>query len=112
MKRLYQQGDVLLVRLDEAPRNPGRCLDPERGRYVLARGEHTGNVHAFAAAGVRVHVADTGARYVEVLVPADLTHGNGQQVGHHARTILPGWYEIEQVREIDPFSEETRHVED
>jgi len=91
----FRQGDVLIVRVNEIPREaPER--KPEAGRVVLAYGEVTGHAHAFYG-GVRWFAPnDQGVGYIEVEgeEPALLKHEE-----HTAIPVPPGKYRYTRQRE-------------
>ena len=103
----FQQGDVLLISLGRAPKNI-TPIPPKEGKYILFEGEYTGHLHAFEASQpVGLYITPEGKRFLEVLESTPLSHH-----GHYARDIAPGWYEVDRVQEIDPFTEEIKNVVD
>lgn len=71
---VIRQGDVLLVRVTAIPKDS--VEQPSADRIVLAFGEVTGHAHAFYddSVNVKLYVAHSGARYLDVSAPADLKH--------------------------------------
>jgi len=101
----YQQGDVILVRLDKFPDGVKKRKASERGQ-VLAEGEVSGHAHVLPTE-VPVFVREDGTLYVQTDTPVELVHEE-----HHVQTIAPGIYEVRKVREVDPFTDEIRAVQD
>lgn len=110
----FQQGDVLLKRIDKLPTN----LVPLETK-TLQRGETTGHSHRFEGNtvrlfstpdktlnGMRIHTHD-GVCYIEVTQPSALVHEE-----HKTINVEPGIYEVDLVREYDWESEEMRRVID
>jgi hypothetical protein len=95
---IYRQGDVLLIRVDEIPKQAKlRKADSRRAGFVLAEGEVTGHHHVLE--GPRVQVLDVAqevfARIMEA--PATVTHPE-----HATVTIPPGEYEVRRQVEYEP----------
>lgn len=94
----YQQGDVLLFKLDkEKGETKGTLLKTK----VVQEGEHTGHAHRLVSGDVQIYGDDQGNRkYLKVMSPqATLTHEE------HLPTIIEeGEYEIRIVRQKDPFT--------
>lgn len=108
MRELLQQGDVLVVRVNALPAGAERTMPDESGRYVLVRGEHTGHAHWVSDSnGVEVSVTPQGRHFLKVLSVIELYHDT-----HLPQIILPGLYEVERVREIDPFTMVASSVKD
>lgn len=105
-RELYQQGDVLLVRM-QTPPDRLISVNSENGSYVLVTGEHTGHAHTVAARGVAVFVTAEGKRLLHALETIELRHNT-----HKPQIIAPGWYEIDQVQEVDPFTAAVASVHD
>lgn len=106
----YQQGDVLLSGLHKLPSGL-RKIAPKNGRYILAEGEHTGHSHDLKEGEVEVYVNTEGQQFVKLLTDeAYLTHNtHGPQV---LRKSEYQFFQVDQVKEIDPFTEEIREVQD
>ena len=93
---MFRQGDVLLVRVDEAPE--GRRVKPQRGRLILAEGEATGHNHSVAVRDAEL--IDAGAKGVFLRIMAGATTLDHQE---HASVTLPaGDYKIVRQREYVP----------
>ena len=106
-KLQQQHGDVLVFRLETLPRGLKR-QPPQNGRHVLAEGEATGHAHAICdLENCDLYADENGTLYLEVRAEVDLTHEE-----HHTQTITPGAYRIGRVREVDPFADEIREVQD
>lgn len=102
----FQQGDVILVKRDEMPKN-AKPVEARGGLYVLAEGEHTGHAHTLEATPEVELREVNGTLWLKVVEASTLTHQE-----HHTQTIAPGIYEIGRVREVDPFTDEIRTVAD
>lgn len=102
-RRLYRQGDVLLVPCSEIPAGAYEEA-AENGRVVLARGERTGHAHTMDAERVcyfREDGSGSGGAFISVAgpTPVDLTHEE------HAPLKIPsGSYRVIQQREYQPRS--------
>jgi hypothetical protein len=105
METIYQQGDVLLVRVEAISQAAKPCKADPRG-LVLAEGEATGHAHVVTDAGCALLEA---ADKVYLSAPEGATTRHEE---HRAVAVPPGVYEVRKVREIDPFSEEVRAVRD
>jgi hypothetical protein len=122
MATMFRQGDVLLVKVERAPKNLHPRL-PVKAGIVLAYGEVTGHAHVLDPEKVRAFVPNqTGAwdasaeRYIQVLEKTALQHldlpAGGVPTGEHADIALePGMYQVIRQREWDD-SMETRYVSD
>lgn len=115
--RIYRQGDVLLVAINEIPANATK-LERENGKAVLAHGEATGHHHAISAPeaelsavateGEQIITADQAAELyllVHGTDPVDLTHQE-----HATISVEPGAYRVVRQREYAP--DEIRRVID
>jgi len=101
---VYQQGDVLFVRVERARGKPV-VRDPQRG-VVFAEGEATGHAHVTLDEGVTLF-KDGDMLYASADSPFVVVHEE------HGRVEVPaGDYEIRRVREYDHFAEEARRVAD
>lgn len=107
MTTLYQQGDILVVKVDELPDGTTEKLD----HGVLAEGEMTGHAHRLdadlVAQGIVQLLKINGELYMRALKEVQVTHEE-----HNPVTIPPGDYKVEGVREYDHFAEEARRVAD
>lgn len=102
MKKLFRHGDLLLREVDQIPEN----LTIQKNK-VLALGEATGHHHKFTTGDVTIRVTTEGNKYVEIFVPATLSHEE-----HHPILVQKGKYELINEREYDYFSEEIKRVQD
>ena len=104
-KRLIQQGDVLIVSVEEMP--DGKSVQPEDGNYILAKGEVTGHAHRIEnIAGVEF-VEKDGMFYIRNKKPITVTHEE-----HKPVTIPSGIWKVGIVREYDHFTEEVKNIAD
>lgn len=92
----YRQGDVLVVRDDEA-KIEGEKQARARGRLVIAEGEVTGHAHAIDAGGAVLYGDDPTMRILDVIDTVDLVHDE-----HATITLPPGRYRVIQQREYRP----------
>lgn len=102
----YQQGDVLLKKINEIP-GGARPVAPPDGRLILAEGEVTGHAHAIQVQEGVDLMTLADALFLKVGVPVTVTHEE-----HNPVTIAPGTYQVEIVREYDHFAEEAQRVVD
>jgi hypothetical protein len=119
--KVYAQGDIILVRVDDVEPKPEMIVAPVGGTVVLAEGELTGHRHAFYG-GALLFRDDALARGVPSglyighvkIAPggAVLEHGARQGVkGDHDPISLPaGTYVARRQREYNGW--ETRSVAD
>jgi hypothetical protein len=97
---MYQQGDVILVKVSEVK---GKKLN----HLVLAQGEATGHHHTITMGDATLYEHE-GTLFLRVESDAaELTHQE-----HKTITLPKGNYEIKRVREYDHFAEEARKVQD
>jgi hypothetical protein len=105
-KQLFQQGDVLMFRTDELPKEAKPKKFDEK--VVLAIGEATGHSHTMVADDVDAYEDANGTLWLVV-------KKDGAVVDHqeHGKVTLPkGTFEVKQVVEFDPFQEAIRKVTD
>lgn len=101
MENLYQQGDVLIKKIKHIPQEANQRKD-----LVLAHGE-SGHIHQILDKNKASLLEYGGITYLKVTSPVELVHEE-----HKMLIIQPGSYEIDQVKEYDPFEEEIRRVDD
>jgi len=101
-RKLFQQGDVLVYKVDELPKNLNKAQNK-----VLAEGEVTGHCHQIIDDNTDVFVDDNGNIFLETKADSVLKHDT-----HHPITLPPGKYEVKIVREYDPFEDASRKVRD
>lgn len=106
--KMYRQGDVLIVAIDEIPSSSTEVPRAKRG-IVLAEGEVTGHAHRIPSRSATLYRTETDARYLRVTAgktPAVLKHEE------HAKIELPpGNYRVTIHREYQPGAL-PRRVED
>ena len=97
---MFQQGDVVLVRVKEVK---GKKL----GHLTLAQGEVTGHNHTITEGEAELYEQE-GTLFLRVKSDeAILTHQE------HGAVVLPqGDYKVNIIREYDHFAEEARNVRD
>ena len=101
---LYQQGDVLLISVDEIPEK-AKKVAKQKGRYILAEGEATGHAHAVIDKIGLFNVEDN--LFLNATKEFTVTHEEHKNI-----TVPPGKYKIHIVKEYDHFEEEARKVRD
>ena len=106
IREIFQQGDLICAKIHTLPCGVQKIL-PKDKRYVIIEGEHTGHTHAIYEKGWGDMYEGEGKFYIDVKIPVEVRHEE-----HRPQVILPGVYEINRVREIDPFTEEVRSVQD
>ena len=104
MKTHYRQGDVLLLKVDELPKEAVPDAQEEQTRIVLAYGEVTGHAHALSTAHAALYKHDQ-ERYLVAEPGATLVHEE-----HSAIVLEPGVYRVVRQREYSP--REVRFVAD
>lgn len=101
----YQQGDVILTRVDNVPSN-AKVLPRSSRDIVLAEGEATGHAHVVTDVECEAYtLAD--ALFIKCRKPVTVVHEE-----HKSVTIDSGIWQISIVREYDHFQEEARKVID
>ena len=98
-RKMYRQGDVLLVETAAVPADATQLARDGAGRLVLAHGEATGHAHVFRAPGVCSYSTMTDAEMDLVVVGvggATLLHQttDGRQADHNSIVVPPGSYEL------------------
>ena len=105
--RLLRQGDVLLLRVDELPRDAKD--ETPAGDVILAYGEVTGHAHRIAQTQTapKVRVWNAGAeRFIQVMEATALTHEE------HAPIALEQGAVYKQIHQVEERGEEVRRVAD
>ena len=104
----YRQGDVLLCRVERIPAK-AQPIDAEGDRVVLARGELSGHMHAFAASEAALfRQRRTGRVFLQITsTGARLRHEE-----HDPIRVPPGPYEVLRQREYVPGPVRARPVAD
>ena len=99
--KLYIQGDVFLVQIDNLPQAAVKVQKSSKG-HVLAEGEHSGHSHIATGEEVFLYEAD-GTLYLSVnnSAGATITHEE-----HHAVHVPKGKYKVGIVRQYDHLTEE------
>ena len=94
MPKLFRQGDVLLIPIENIP--PSAKREQPEERIVLAYGEVTGHAHAIKGE-LAVSYRRGNERFLEVLNGANLVHEE-----HSAIALPAGAYRVVQQREYIP----------
>lgn len=72
-RKMYRQGDVLLVAVDSIPRDVTELPRTERG-LVLAEGEATGHAHRIPSRSAKLYRTETDQRYMRATAGVQLGH--------------------------------------
>lgn len=114
MKMNYQQGDVLVKKIDAIPKGAVK-KEYREGYSVLAWGEITGHAHCLVENKTELFEFNQ-QMFLRVKEDTDLLHQklNGSKaVDAHTPITLPkGDYYIGIVKEYDYFTDEARYVAD
>lgn len=104
VKKIGQQGDLLLRKLESIPNGEAKIIS--RKRCVLANGEHTGHQHMVEES--EAELIQIGERILLKLSKI----GTVVHPEHKPITLSPGIWEIGRVKEFDWFSKMERQVID
>lgn len=96
----WQQGDCLIKPTNKI----GGTFDKKRN--VLIEGEHTGHAHRVTEGHFEIYT-EMQQIFLKAISECKITHEE-----HNPITIPPGIYEIDQVREYDPFQKAIERVRD
>lgn len=106
---LYRHGDLVFKQIKELPKNLKK-LELTNKSFVLALGEVTGHKHVMAAEteqDMEIFQDAQGRFYINVFNPTKLSHEE-----HRTLTFTPGIYRMENEREHDYFTRQSRQVID
>ena len=102
-----QQGDVIIEKCQEIPKE-AKAVKPRKHKgYVLADGETTGHCHAISETKYTSLFLVGSTMYLKVEHQVEIKHEE-----HKKLSIPIGIYTVRQVREYDHFLEEARAVRD
>lgn len=107
----YRHGDLSFHPIKEVPRDVIEII--HNGKYVLARGEHTGHQHVLTLdkpEELKIFKDATGRMFFAISEKtrnAVITHEE-----HKTIVLEPGIYEMRHEREFDYCLNETRKVQD
>ena len=108
---LYQQGDVLIEKIDAIPSNVKEIEKNGNAKLVLAEGEATGHSHTIdtiEAPNTRLFAGiDIPDMFLQTSAKTTIKHEE-----HHHIDIPAGNWKIRKVQEYDHFAEEARAVQD
>lgn len=112
-KKLFRQGDVLIIRDDAA--KAGAPIARDAGRVVLAYGEVTGHAHAIHDQGAELFAMAAGSEEIERIVDRVLQVTGERVVSlrheeHSTIELPPGVYRVRIQSEYAP--EAIRNVAD
>jgi hypothetical protein len=100
-----EHGDVILKRITAIPQT-AKTVKCEK-QIVLAEGEITGHAHRILdLSGAELRQSGS-VMYLHLDQPKDLVHEE-----HGKLRIDPGDYEIDRVKEFNPFEREIRRIQD
>jgi len=102
---LYQQGDVLMEKVEEVPEGASE-VQREGARLILAEGEATGHAHAVTDTTATLYAVDE-VHYLDAPKGVTVKHEE-----HHQVKLPAGKWRIRKVKEYDHFAEEAREVRD
>jgi hypothetical protein len=105
--KMYRQGDVLIVAVDEIPADVELVKRTKRG-VVLAEGEVTGHAHRIPSRSASLYRSESDARFMRVMGPAPVKLEHEE---HTAIEIPPGNYRVSIHAEYVP-GELPRTVQD
>ena len=103
---LYQQGDVLILKIDEIPKETTK-RKREGGKLILARGEATGHHHFIQQPDAELFEGSDQQIFLHCTVQVEVEHQEHQPI-----TLPIGDYQIIPVQEYDHFKEEASGVVD
>lgn len=107
MKLKYQQGDVLLFKVENGDFPEEELENAKKLKHcVLAEGEATGHKHQMDALKATLFLVGT-AMYLKVLQKTVLRHEE-----HNPIPVDIGTYKVKKVIEYDHFEEEIKEVRD
>mgnify|MGYP001571331196 CR=1 FL=1 len=98
----HQQGDCLIKPIEKIPDRVEKVLQ----RNILIEGEHTGNAHRVTEGEFELFI-EAEKIFLRAITGCKVTHEEHQEI-----VIAPGDYEIDRVREVDPFENAIRRVRD
>jgi hypothetical protein len=100
-----EHGDVILKRIDSIPKDAKKIVCEKE--IVLAEGEVTFHAHRILdLSGAELRQSGS-VMYLHLDQPKDLVHEE-----HGKLRVEPGDYEIDRVKEFNPFEREIRRVQD
>ncbi len=99
--KYYQQGDCLIKPIKAIPSDTLK-----QDRTFLIEGEHTGHAHRVTEGEFEIST-QMQRIFLRAITECKISHEE-----HKAFVVPPGTYEIDQVREYDPFQEAVRRVQD
>jgi hypothetical protein len=102
---LIVQGDVFLTE-SKIPTTAVKMKLKSRG-LVIAEGEHTGHAHVVDNTDVATLYEVDGVMYLSNSEPISIVHEE-----HKSINVPTGEWKIGIVKEVDPFTDEIRNVQD
>lgn len=101
----YEHGDVILKKIDTIPQAAKKVI--VKDQIILAEGETTGHAHRILDLVGTKLLQSGSVMYLHLDQPKALVHEE-----HGKLTIEPGDYEIDRIKEYNPFEKEIRRVQD
>jgi hypothetical protein len=95
MRKVYRQGDVLVVEISEPISVEAKVI--EKDTLTLALGEATGHSHQIMSEGAVMYAVGENLRLMKLKKPAKLVHQE-----HTAIELPAGNYQIIRQREYTP----------
>lgn len=108
-----QQGEVLIVKIDDLPKMESRPVERGRNGFILSHSE-SGHHHVLTGGDVLERVSDVPAGMQILYAILDAPEKVIQEAAnpHGGYVLDPGIYEFRVSREYDPFMEQARQVAD
>ena len=96
MRRIFRQGDVLIVEVSEIPKDAK--IEKKNGSFILAEGEATGHHHQIKKAVGVLLAMGIADRFLQLKKAAKLQHEE------HGEIMIPaGNWQVIRQREYDPI---------
>lgn len=96
---MFRQGNVLVIPINEIPKDTDEVKRDSKGRLILAEGEATGHAHAIQANHAKMYAGAIGM-FLILKKAAELLHEE-----HGKIDLPPGNYQVIRQREYDPVQE-------
>ena len=93
---MFRQGDILFIRVQQAPHSKGKVVERENGRIVVAEGEVTGHSHAITTPDVEMYEK---ANIRWLVAPQEFVVSHEE---HEAIKMPPGVWRVVYQREYAP----------
>lgn len=106
---IYRHGDLVFKKLDALPSGV-KAVKVQDKKFVLALGEVTGHKHVMTATkddDMKIYQDSEGRYVLQIGAPTQLSHEE-----HRTLTFKPGIYLMDNEREHDYFTQQSRQVLD